>query len=79
MISYEGHVWLVYSNKWGESLLKIGGPNKKEIKPFNYDIIHAYGSNTYRFGKKGNPVFSRKVIVTGDNLGEKHHQLESDE
>jgi hypothetical protein len=73
VISYDGHVSLVYSNKWGESQWTEGGIWSKKYRKFvsrklYYDIIHAFGGLSYKFNSDGE-VFSRKVLVTGDYIG----------
>jgi hypothetical protein len=72
VISYEGHVSLVYSNKWGEHTWQTGGiwSSKKSdwaTRKLNYDIIHAFGTPLYKYD--GEEKFSRKVTVTGDYTG----------
>jgi hypothetical protein len=52
-----GHIATVYSEKWGQS-----------IKGTDYDIMHAYGSRTYFDRTLNQSVFSRKVIITGNDL-----------
>ena len=56
------HIAIFYSRRWGESEY-----NKPGV---NYDIIHAFGVNGY--DDDGNsttpPVFSRKVVVTGNDI-----------
>jgi hypothetical protein len=60
LVSYDGHVSIVYKNP--------------DIKA-NYQIVHAYGINKYTpIGQDGLPqpkIFSRKVLITGDNINTK--------
>jgi hypothetical protein len=51
------HITIVYSERWGISE-KLG----------NYDIIHAYGNNSFYDKELGEDVFSRKVIITDDEI-----------
>lgn len=56
-VHYNGHISIVYSNGWGSSLLD------SNIYPnIDYDIVHAYGVESYHMD------FSRKVIVTGNDI-----------
>jgi hypothetical protein len=65
VVQYAGHISIVYSERWGESK-----------KQGNYDIIHAYGTNTYRDKQENLRVFSRKVLITADDLPGKKGKLE---
>lgn len=51
------HISMVYSERWGVSQ-KLG----------NYDIIHAYGSAHYDDKQVGDLVFSRKALITADDI-----------
>jgi len=51
------HISMVYSERWGVSQ-KLG----------NYDIIHAYGSVYYDDKQVGDLVFSRKTLITADDI-----------
>ena len=53
------HISIVYSERYGES----------QHSGASYDIIHAYGSNQYQGS------FSRKVIVTGNNIVDSHGNI----
>jgi len=66
LIQYNGHVSIVYSDK-------TTCKDKTDASTCAYDIIHAYGWDTYQplsdNGKKdGQPVFSRKVIKTKQKI-----------
>jgi hypothetical protein len=65
LVLYGGHISIVYSERWGES-----------EKKGNYDIIHAYGSTTYRDKQQNKHIFSRKVLITADDLPGKKGKLE---
>ena len=62
LVSYDGHVSTIYSDK-----------PSCDNNSCTYEIIHAYGGNKYAkrdkvTKKKGKPDFSRKVIVTGEDI-----------
>jgi hypothetical protein len=58
LIRYDDiHISMVYSERWGVS-----------NKGTDYDIIHAYGSSTYFDRIMNKYVFSREVIITGNDL-----------
>ncbi len=60
------HISMVYSLRWGES----------RFKKRNYDVMSAYGIRYYKYNLKTESAtaqkkyedFSRKVIITGDNI-----------
>jgi hypothetical protein len=56
-VHYNGHISIVYSDNWGESTFDEDG-----YPYINYDIIHAYGNESYHVS------FSRKVILTGNDI-----------
>ena len=63
-MNYDKHISLVYSKRWGIS-------KYKNFLKTNYDIIHAYGASAYDNddNEETDPIFSRKVIITGNNIG----------
>ncbi len=66
VVRYAGHISIVYSDRWGES-----------EKKGSYDIIHAYGTTTYRDNQQNKRIFSRKVLITADDLPAKKGKLEA--
>jgi hypothetical protein len=65
LVLYDGHISIVYSERWGESKYKA-------TKGTDYDVIHAYGGGkTSRYSEKIKdkpPIFARKVMVTGADI-----------
>lgn len=80
LISYDGHVAIVHSEKWGVSQWTEGGIFKDgdwDLRKINYDVIHAYGRNSYKLKDQDDNYltpFSRKVTITGDYISEKEPQ-----
>jgi len=60
LVSYDGHISIVYSERWGESNFQT-----------TYDVIHAYGNDEYLHRGLSRKIFSRKVLITGDVLPKK--------
>lgn len=56
LVSYNGHISIVYSETWGESRFRSDYPESE------YDIIHAFGNRNYHND------FSRKVLITGNDI-----------
>ena len=64
IVQYSEHISIVYSDRWGESMyLNTLGTM--------YDVIHAYGISSYDDDgdESTAPIFSRKVLITGENIG----------
>jgi hypothetical protein len=61
---YDGHISIVYSDRWGESI-------RKDEYDTHYDIIHANGSPNRTYALPGelpnDPDFARKVQI--DSIG----------
>jgi hypothetical protein len=65
---YGGHIAFIHSSGYGFS----GMADELEAK---YDLIHSFGNNRYDHDgqKNTDSLFSRRVIVTGDNIGTPNH------
>lgn len=57
LVRYSGHISIVYSDRWGDSLY-----DTNTYPDIEYDIIHACGLNSYH------GEFARKVRITGNDI-----------
>ena len=71
LVKYDGHMSMIYSDR--PTCLPTLNASGEEETACTYEIVHAYGGTPYQQldenGKKvGDPIFSRKVIKTKNNI-----------
>jgi len=78
IVLYGGHASIFYSNRWGQSKVTKTRYWDEEEQALQrnrasyFELIHAFGDNYYGISQNNDEpikIFSRKVMVTGSNIG----------